>query len=74
MEAKGWDCEHTSGSDECAFCMRREAAHEGKGEDHNPFTTTAEPGGDGWYESDYGLWVTGYGIGVSEVKRPFACV
>jgi hypothetical protein len=54
--------------------MRREAAHEGKGEDHNPFTKTAEPGGDGWYESDYGLWVSGYGIGVSEVKRPFGCV
>jgi hypothetical protein len=65
MESRGWDYEHTSGSEECAFCMGRDAAYEGNREDRNPFTKTAEPGSEGWYDSDYGLWLTGYQFGLS---------
>jgi hypothetical protein len=44
MKGRQWDYEYTSGSDECAFCMGREAAYEGKGEDCNPFAQTTRTG------------------------------
>ena len=53
--------------DDCAFCLGRVAAHRGEPETTNPFTRThSKIGSSGWYESDFGLWETGYGVGASE--------
>jgi len=52
--------------EDCPFCMGREAAHQGKGPDFNPFPKTVHKGSTDWYESDHGLWVTGYGVGLHE--------
>jgi hypothetical protein len=53
--------------DDCAFCLGRAAAHRGDGEDCNPFPEVdVRRGSDEWYESDYGLWLAGYGVGSTE--------
>jgi hypothetical protein len=49
---------------DCAFCRGREAAQRGEGEDQNPFPKTdARKASIEWFESDYGLWLAGYGVG-----------
>jgi hypothetical protein len=53
--------------DDCPFCLGRATAHRGDGEDRNPFPRVDAPRGSAqWYESDYGLWLTGYGVGSAE--------
>lgn len=55
---------------DCAFCLGREAGHRGESEDQNPYPTTdARPGSVDWYETDYGLWLTGHGLGAQEEER-----
>lgn len=61
-----YDDDHT----DCAFCLGREAGHRGETEDRNPYSTTdARPGSIDWYETDYGLWLTGHGLGAQEKER-----
>jgi hypothetical protein len=53
--------------EDCPFCQGRSAAHRGEPEDSNPFPETeAETGTTEWHESDYGMWLCGHGIGVTE--------
>jgi hypothetical protein len=66
METKGWEYEHTSGADVCAFCMGRQAAHDGKSKDRNPYPESTAFGGNSRYDSDFGMWTTGYEIGLWE--------
>lgn len=55
---------------DCAFCIGREAGHRGDSEDQNPYPKTdARPGSIDWYETDYGLWLTGHGLGAQEKER-----
>ncbi|BAX94245.1 hypothetical protein [Mycobacterium shigaense] len=50
-----------------AFCLGREAAHRGESEDQNPYPETdARPGSIEWFDTDYGLWLAGHGIGSGE--------
>lgn len=67
-EDDGWDDEDFDADhSDCAFCLGREAAHRGENEDRNPYPeTNARPGSIDWYETDYGLWLTGHGIGCHE--------
>lgn len=52
---------------DCAFCVGREAAHCGESVDRNPYPESdARPGSIDWYETDYGLRLTGHGIGSHE--------
>jgi|GEM_PF-5470398 len=52
---------------DCAFCLGREAAHRGESEDQNPYPPTdARPGSIEWFDTDYGLWLAGHGIGSQE--------
>ncbi|WP_136245909.1 hypothetical protein [Mycobacterium intracellulare] len=66
-----WDDEeYNADHSDCAFCLGREAAHRGESEDQNPYPTTdARPGSIEWYETDYGLWLTGHGLGAQEKER-----
>lgn len=58
-----FDADHS----DCAFCLGREAAHRGESKDQNPYPKTdARPGSIDWYETDFGLWLTGHGIGSRE--------
>ena len=53
--------------DECPFCIGRAAAHRGESEDSNPYPLVdVAEGSVDWYETDYGLWLAGYGIGSTE--------
>lgn len=53
--------------DECPFCIGRAAAHRGEPEDSNPYPAVdVSEGSVDWYETDYGLWLIGYGIGSTE--------
>lgn len=52
---------------DCAFCLGREAAHRGESEDANPYPKTdARPGSTEWFDTDYGLWLAGHGIGAQK--------
>jgi hypothetical protein len=56
-------------SDDCAFCLGREAAHRGESEDCNPYPKIdAQPGSNEWFDSEYGLWLAGYGVGSNEPR------
>ena len=53
--------------DDCPFCLGRAAAHRGEGEDGNPYPKPdARKGSVDLYETDYGVWLAGYGIGSNE--------
>ncbi len=53
--------------DGCPFCIGRAAAHRGEPDDSNTYAAVDVPEGSAdWYETDYGLWLTGYGIGSTE--------
>nr|BBX78176.1 hypothetical protein MFLOJ_19630 [Mycobacterium florentinum] len=53
--------------DGCPFCIGRAAAHRGEPEDSNPYPAVdMSVGSVDRYETDYGLWLAGYGIGSTE--------
>jgi hypothetical protein len=53
--------------DECPFCIGRAAAHRGEGVETNPHPPVDVPqGSTEWYETDYGLWLTGHSLGSTE--------
>lgn len=55
--------------DDCPFCRGRAAAHRGDGEECNPFPKPdfdIRDNRSGWYETDYGLWLAGHGVGSIE--------
>jgi hypothetical protein len=57
-------------SNDCAFCLGRDAAQHGGSPDSNPFPRVdVRPGSDEWFESDYGLWLEGYSLGFHERAR-----
>lgn len=52
---------------DCAFCMGRAAAHRGADEAANPFPPVdLSANRDARYDTDYGMWLTGFGIGLAE--------
>lgn len=59
--------EHDTEDDDCAFCLGREAAHQGAPESANPYVREdVELGSIEWYETDFALWEIGHGIGAKE--------
>jgi len=59
--------ENIDDHDDCPFCLGRAAAHRDDDARHNPFPVADSPRGSiEWYESDYGLWATGYAAGSAE--------
>ncbi len=58
---------HDDSEDDCAFCLGREAAHQGEPSTSNRYAPAeAGVGSIDWYESDHGLWDAGHGIGSKE--------
>jgi|GEM_PF-3510334 len=60
----GLDSDHH----DCPFCLGRATAHRGEGQDTNPFSPEpgVRPRTVGWYDSEYGLWLTGHSLGTTE--------
>jgi len=59
--------ENIDDHDDCPFCLGQAAAHRGDAEECNPFPEVdVRRGSDEWYESDYGLWLTGHSLGSTE--------